>query len=55
LQAMWTVVSCIVCRAVASPTQPAGGEKNFRWGQIFVIVCKVELKNRRKSAEEAKA
>jgi len=26
-------------RAVASPTQPEGRE--FKWGQIFIIYCKV--------------
>jgi len=29
-------------RAVASPTQPeGGGDKNFRWGQIFIIAFKI--------------
>jgi len=51
------VMMCLVLtRAVASPTLMGGGggRKKFRWGQIFMIFLKFEVKNRRKSVEEAK-
>jgi len=43
-------------RAVASTTYPGGGRKKFQVGpNIYHRFFKFEVKNRRKSAEEAKA
>jgi len=45
-----------VVRAEASPTHPGGRRaKKIRWGQIFIVFLKFEVKNRSKSTEEAKA
>jgi len=50
---LWILViwSCVIwpncdvsnwlwCRAIANPTQPRG-QKNFTWGQIFIIIFNV--------------
>jgi len=41
-------------RAIASPTQPEGGEKILGGAKYLSSILKFEVKSRRKSAEEAK-
>jgi len=54
---LYKFISYRKTRAVASSAQPEGGEKKFRWGQLYTVslFLKFEVKNRRKSVEEAKA